>query len=89
MSLVPCNVCGTLNSEEAEICLSCEYPIHGRKRSPIFQWAAVLLFLLFITPMIGVLVNRITPQRKPNPAVTTEQTMMNAIALHSDEVKYF
>ena len=54
MALVPCNVCGTLNSDEAEICLSCEYPIKGRRRPAIFQWVAVGLFVLFTIPVINV-----------------------------------
>ncbi len=65
MALVPCNVCGTLNSEDAEICLSCEYPIKGRRRPAIFQWAAILIFCLFTVPVIGVLLSQISEKKQP------------------------
>ncbi len=38
MALVPCKECGTLNSSEAEICLSCEYPIKGRSKTNLVKW---------------------------------------------------
>ncbi|WP_299410344.1 hypothetical protein [Acaryochloris sp. IP29b_bin.148] len=68
MALEPCRVCGTLNSSEAEICLSCEFPTKGRRRPAIFQWAAVGLFALFTIPLVMTLMNRIQSQpRQPSP----------------------
>lgn len=72
MTLVPCNVCGTLNSDGAEICLSCEYPIKGKRRPELFKWAAVVLFVLFMAPLINVVLNnmRTNTQPKRSPALT-------------------
>lgn len=58
MALEPCRVCGALNSTEAEICLSCEFPTKGRRRPVIFQWAAIGLFVLFTIPMIMTVMNQ-------------------------------
>ena len=74
MALEPCNVCGTLNSDEAEICLSCGYPTKGRKRPAIFQWAAIVLAFAFALPMILGLINLIKPQPKPQPNHNTNQS---------------
>jgi hypothetical protein len=46
MALVPCKECGTLNSSEAEICLSCEYPIKGRAKTNWLKWIAIILALM-------------------------------------------
>jgi hypothetical protein len=46
MALVPCKVCGTLNSEHAEICLSCEFPTKGRSKKQVWQWVALAMALL-------------------------------------------
>jgi uncharacterized paraquat-inducible protein A len=51
MALVPCNECGTLNSSEAEICLSCEYPVKGRPKTNWFKWIALLLALMLGVPL--------------------------------------
>lgn len=67
MALVPCNVCGSLNSDEAEICLSCGYPPQGRKRPAIFQWAAILVMTLFAIPLIGSLMMRFKSQPNQLP----------------------
>lgn len=74
MALVPCNVCGTLNSDEAEICLSCEYPIKGRRRPVIFQWAAVLLLVLFGMTGLSFAFNWLR-QRQPQPSSPIEKTV--------------
>lgn len=71
MALVPCNVCGTLNSSEAEICLSCEYPIKGRRRPVIFQWAAFLLLIPFVMSALYLAVNLLKPQQSSPPAEET------------------
>jgi ribosomal protein L40E len=46
MALVPCKECGTLNSEHAEICLSCEFPTKGRSKKQVWQWIALAMALL-------------------------------------------
>lgn len=51
MSLVPCKVCGTLNSEDAEICLSCEFPTKGRGKKDWYKWVALGLALMFGLPL--------------------------------------
>jgi uncharacterized paraquat-inducible protein A len=51
MALVPCKECGTLNSEHAEICLSCEFPIKGRSKKRLWQWVALGMALLIGAPM--------------------------------------
>ncbi|MDJ0733039.1 MAG: hypothetical protein QNJ47_02970 [Nostocaceae cyanobacterium] len=72
MALEPCKVCGTLNSSEEEICLSCGYPTKGRKRPMIFQLAAIILVLTFAIPLIMTLINLIQTQSKPQPASSTQ-----------------
>lgn len=74
MALEPCNVCGILNSDEAEICLSCGFPTKGRKRPAIFQWAALILALTFALPMIIAFINLIKPQQQPQPGPNTTQS---------------
>ena len=74
MALEPCNVCGTLNSDEAEICLSCGYPTKGQKRPAIFRWAATILVLAFALPMITILVDLIKSQPQPQPGSNTTQS---------------
>lgn len=51
MALVPCKECGTLNSSEVEICLSCEYPTKGRPKTNWFKWLALLLALSLVIPL--------------------------------------
>ena len=51
MALVPCKECGTLNSEHAEICLSCEFPTKGRSKKQAWQWVALGLAILLGAPM--------------------------------------
>lgn len=67
MALEPCKVCGSLNSDQAEICLSCGYPPQGSKRPAIFQWAAIIVVLLIAIPLLSSLLIRwqSTPQRLP------------------------
>ncbi|MEM7759476.1 MAG: hypothetical protein AAF298_15320 [Cyanobacteria bacterium P01_A01_bin.40] len=65
MSLVPCKVCGTLNAEGTEICLSCGYPTQGNKRPPIFRWVAIALVICFALPFASGLINWILLQIKP------------------------
>lgn len=67
MALVPCKVCGSLNSDGAEICLSCGYPPQGQKRPAIFQWAAALVVLLLVLPLLAALLARFQSRPKPLP----------------------
>ncbi len=67
MALVPCKVCGTLNSDEAEICLSCEFPVQGRKRPAIYQWAALGLFALFVAPLLAIALNWLSQRQQASP----------------------
>jgi predicted nucleic acid-binding Zn ribbon protein len=68
MALVPCNVCGTLNSEDVEICLSCEHPIKGRKRPAIFQWMAIALVVLIALPVLSGVFSLLKQQKQPRPS---------------------
>jgi uncharacterized paraquat-inducible protein A len=68
MALVPCKECGTLNSEHAEICLSCEFPIKGRSKKHLWQWVALGIALLIGTPMAMRALDLIkTHQVAPSP----------------------
>ena len=51
MALVPCKECGTLNSSEVEICLSCEYPVKGRPKTNWLKGLALLLALILVIPL--------------------------------------
>ncbi len=66
MALVPCKVCGSLNSDQAEICLSCGYPTQGRKRPIIFQIAAIIIVLAFVIPTLLTAIYWIKLQLKPS-----------------------
>lgn len=67
MALEPCQVCGVLNSSDAEICLSCEFPTKGRRRPAIFQWAAIALFALFTIPLVMTLFKHFKSKPQPQP----------------------
>ncbi len=75
MALEPCNICGSLNSSEAEICLSCGNPPNGSKRPVIFRLAAIALVIVFALPILvssfGWLRIKLKPQRQslPKPEV--------------------
>ncbi|MEO0373353.1 MAG: hypothetical protein AAF329_01760 [Cyanobacteria bacterium P01_A01_bin.17] len=84
MTLVPCNVCGTLNSEDTEICLSCEFPVKGRRRPVIFQWAALLLLLPFVITGLSLAFNWLRPQRPPSSPA--EKTARLITASHRDRL---
>jgi uncharacterized paraquat-inducible protein A len=67
MSLVPCRECGVLNSSEAEICLSCEFPIKGRPKTNRLRWVALLLAALLGVPFGVISVQRIMANLQPQP----------------------
>lgn len=73
MALVPCKECGTLNSSEAEICLSCEYPIRGRAKTNWFKWIAIILALALVLPSIAYTIDLIK-NNKPVPTVKPGNT---------------
>jgi len=73
MALVPCKVCGSLNSDQAEICLSCEHPTQGKKRPLIFQIAAIVIVLAFVTPTLLSAMSWIKLQLKPSPRQQQER----------------
>jgi uncharacterized paraquat-inducible protein A len=67
MSLVPCRECGVLNSSEAEICLSCEFPIKGRPKTNTLRWVAFLLAALLGVPFGVLSVQTIMTHLQPQP----------------------
>lgn len=70
MSLEPCKVCGTLNAEETEICLSCGYPTQGKKRPTIFRVVAIALVVCFALPFLAGIINWLL--REPNDGDRSE-----------------
>ncbi len=62
MALVPCKECGTLNSSEVEICLSCEYPTKGRPKTNWFKWLALLLALSLVIPLALYTIETVSTQ---------------------------
>ena len=62
MALVPCKECGTLNSSEAEICLSCEYPVLGRPKTNWVKALALLLALIFVIPLALYMIQTVSTQ---------------------------
>ncbi len=89
MALVPCKVCGSLNSDQEEICLSCGYPTQGYKRPAIFVWAALVLAVLFaLPPLMGVanwLFYRLNPPEptpeEPKPLAQPSSTGADLLSL--------
>ena len=67
MSLEPCKVCGTLNPESAEECLSCGHPPQGPKRPLIFRWIAIALVICFALPFLSGIVNWVLFQLQSDP----------------------
>ena len=68
MALVPCKECGTLNSSEAEICLSCEYPVKGRPKTNWVKGLALLLALIFVIPLALYTIQTISTQTNVQPS---------------------
>ena len=75
MSLEPCQVCGTLNAEGTEICLSCGYPTKGSKRPVIFRWVAIALVFCFALPFLSGVINwmllQLQPESSPNESTVS------------------
>ncbi len=72
MALKPCKVCGALNTEGAEICLSCEYPTDGHKRPVIFRYVAIALVACFALPFLAGLIDWILFQFRPEPIAPSQ-----------------
>jgi hypothetical protein len=81
MSLEPCKVCGTLNAEEAEICLSCGHSPQGNKRPAIFRWVAIALIICFALPFLSGLLNWIVLKLKPeSPSTQPKISLSKALS---------
>ena len=68
MALVPCKECGTLNSSEAEICLSCEYPVKGRPKTNWLKGLALLLALILVIPLALYTIRTVSTQTNIQPS---------------------
>ena len=47
MSLIKCKACGEMISENANSCPHCGEPIAKKKKTPIFVWILLILFILY------------------------------------------
>ena len=65
MALKPCKVCGTLNAEGVDTCLSCGHDPEGSKRPAIFRYAAIAVAACLSLSLILGLINSIRLQIKP------------------------
>jgi uncharacterized paraquat-inducible protein A len=73
MPLVRCKECRTLNSDQAEICLSCEYPIKGRASTHWWKRLAILLAILIGLPVALAVLEQLWPSPPgSSPQVPTE-----------------
>ncbi|MDJ0633582.1 MAG: hypothetical protein QNJ34_10375 [Xenococcaceae cyanobacterium MO_188.B29] len=65
MALKPCKVCGTLNAEGVETCLSCGHAPEGTKKPAIFRYVAIALIICLALPLLSGLLNLILLKLKP------------------------
>lgn len=66
MTLKPCKVCGTLNSHDTDICLSCGYPPQGRQQPLIFTLTAIgLATFLALPPLLSLIQSLPAPDSPP------------------------
>jgi uncharacterized paraquat-inducible protein A len=73
MPLVRCKECRTLNSDQVEICISCEYPIKGRSSTNWWKRLAILLAVLIGLPVALMALQTIQPNPPgSSPQVPTE-----------------
>ena len=79
MALEPCKVCRTLNSSEAEICLSCGYPTKGRKKTTILQGIAIALAVVMALPLLISSFSWIKLQFTPKPPSPKESQVSLSI----------
>ena len=82
MALKPCKVCGTLNAEGVETCLSCGHAPEGSKKPAIFQYVAIALIICFTLPFLSVLINWMVLQIKPeSPNPSQSQLLLKETKL--------
>lgn len=72
MPLVRCKECRTLNSDQVEICISCEYPIKGRSSTNWLKRLAILLAILIGFPIALAVVESL----RSSPSNTSPQVPM-------------
>ena len=65
MALKPCRVCGTLNAEGVDTCLSCGHDPEGNKRPAIFRYAAIAVVACLAIPLFVSLMNLVLQQTRP------------------------
>ena len=65
MALKPCKVCGTLNAEGVDTCLSCGNDPERSKRPAIFRYAAIAVAVSLTMPLVLGLFDWILWQLKP------------------------
>lgn len=65
MALKPCKVCGALNAEGVDTCLSCGHDPETSKRPAIFRYVAIAVAVCLAMPIVLGLFNWILWQLKP------------------------
>lgn len=87
MALKPCKICGTLNAEGVDTCLSCGYDPEGNKRPDIFRYFALALIICLILPLLSGLVNWILLQIKPeSPKLSQPQvSLLNSFKIRKKD----
>ena len=84
MALKPCKVCGTLNAEGVETCLSCGHDPEKSKRPAIFRYLAVAIILCLALPVASGLINWILLQLQPeSPTPSQPQVSLSEVGKSS------
>ncbi len=84
MALKPCKVCGTLNAEGVETCLSCGHDPEQSKRPAIFRYLAVAIILCLALPVASGLINWILLQLQPeSPTQSQPQVSLKEVGKSS------
>ena len=84
MALKPCKVCGTLNAEGVETCLSCGHDPEKSKRPAIFRYLAVAIVLCLALPVASGLINWILLQLQPeSPTPSQPQVSLREVGKSS------
>ncbi len=84
MALKPCKVCGTLNAEGVETCLSCGHDPEKSKRPAIFRYLAVAIVLCLALPVASGLINWILLQLQPeSPTQSQPQVSLKEVGKSS------
>ena len=80
MALKPCKVCGTLNAEGVETCLSCGHDPETSKRPAIFRYFAIAVIVCLALPLLSGLINFIFLKLKPeSPTQSQPQVSLKKI----------